>query len=489
MNKQELQAALDEVQARFHVPSYSATIYHKGELFTITNGFCDIDAKQEPDGNTLYAIGSCTKSFVAGAICVLVDQGLLRLDDTVKTYLPEFEMYDPYVSQHLTVRDMLCHRCGLPRHELSWYARLDTLTEADIIRQLKYLRPNQPFRYVWQYSNQMFALAGFLIRRITGKSWKEVVREHIWRPMGITRAAFSPEEAMAMGNCAQPYLYDRETGTTYTVPHADIGAMSSSGCIYMSTEELSKWDQMLLHSGVYRGVRILSEEMAAAMTTPQMIRPGKDDPKPVQDVAVNHGYGLGLMTEVFRGHRVVHHGGHIDGFMADQSFLPDDDFACSILTNMGVIRGALVMRYVTHEMLLGGNRNWSEELDKFYADQTAQAESDKNTLWEERPANAPCPVSTAAIAGRYQEPAYGTILVEAVTDSEILVHMGTAELKGKHYANQYFYMEEPYILPGIEIEARVDIDPKANVTGFSARLDPDGTELIHFTRVPEGDCT
>ena len=119
MTMQEWKNALDEVQSRFHVPSYSATIYHKGQLFSFSGGQRDLENGRAADDQTLYAIGSCTKSFVAGALCTLIDQGLLGLDDTIKDHIPEFEMFDPYVSQHLTVRDMLCHRCGLPRHVMS----------------------------------------------------------------------------------------------------------------------------------------------------------------------------------------------------------------------------------------------------------------------------------------------------------------------------------------------------------------------------------
>lgn len=481
MKMQELKAALDEARVRFHVPSYSATVYDHGEVYSFGDGFCDIENGKEPDGNTLYAIGSCTKSFVAGAICTLVDQGKLRLDDVVKDYIPEFEMYDPYVSNHLTVRDMLCHRCGLPRHELSWYARLDVLTEEDIIKSLRYLRPNQPFRYKWQYSNQMFALAGYVIQRVSGKSWQEVVRENIFKPLGITRAAFSPAEAQAMGNCAVPYLYNKEKDAPYVVEHADIGAMGSAGCIYMATSELLKWDTMLLCGGVYNGTRVLSEEICRQMYTPQMIRPGEDDPEPMHKAVSNNAYGLGLMTEVFEGHRLVHHGGHIDGFMADQSFLPDDDFAIAILTNMGEIRGAQVMRYVTMEKVLGGKTDWSAELKKFYDDAEAKQKAGNEELWAKRPANAPCPVAPEAITGTYHEDGYGDIIIEA-GDGGLKVHLGTAVFSGKHYANQFFYLEEPHAMPGVMIEACVDIDAQANVIGFSAGLDVEGPEKIHFVR-------
>ena len=482
MTMQEWKNALDEVQARFHVPSYSATLFHQGQVFSFAGGRRDMEQGLAADDQTLYAIGSCTKSFVAGAVCTLADRGLLRLDDTIRDHIPEFEMFDPYVSQHLTVRDMLCHRSGLPRHELSWYARLDVLTEEDIIRMFRYLRPNQPFRYKWQYSNQMFALAGFLIRRVTGKPWQQVVREQLWEPLGITRAAFGPAEAQALGNCAVPYLYDADRGAAYAVPHADIGAMGSAGSIYMATSELIKWDRMLLNGGVYDGRRVLSEAMCREMTSPQMIRTNdEDNAAPLRPLITNLGYGLGLMTEVFRGHRVVQHGGHIDGFMADQSFLPDDDFACAILTNLGEVRGAMVMRYVALEHVLHGGRDWSQELEQFYRQQTADQAADRDALWARRPQNAPCPVPPEAIAGQYHDDGYGTITI-VPNGADLDVHLGTAVLTAVHYANQYFYLEAPHVLPGVVIEACVDIDAQGRVTAFRAALDVEGPEKICFVR-------
>lgn len=481
MDREQLKAALDEVRERFNIPSYSATVYDRGETWSFASGLSDIEAGHAADGQTLYAIGSCTKSFVAGAICVLADHGRLRFDDTVKTYLPEFRMYDPYVTENLTIRDMLCHRCGLPRHELSWYARLDTLTEEDIIRTLQYLRPNQPFRYKWQYSNQMYALAGYIVRRVSGLDWRDFVRANIFAPLGITRAAFSPAEAKALGNCAEPYLYDAEKKAPYSVAHADIGAMSSAGCIYLATDELIKWDTMLLNDGVYNGARVLSEASCREMKSPQMIRPGTDDAKPMQSCVTNHAYGFGLMTEVFEGHRLVHHGGHIDGFMADQSFLPDDGAAFAILTNLGMVRGAQVMRYVAAEKALGGSRDFSAELDGFYASQTMDLKAANRKLWSEQPVNRPCPVALEDIAGKYHENGYGDITVE-VEDDHLLLHLGTSVLTGRHYAGCYFYLEAPYEFPDVLIEACVDTDAKMKVTGFSAGLDVEGPEKIHFKK-------
>lgn len=479
--KQALQAVFHDAQEKFFAPSYSATVYYKGELFSFGEGFSNLEDRTGSNDKTLYAIGSCTKSFVAGAICSLVDRGMLKLDDTVKTYIPEFEMMDPYVTQHLTIRDMLCHRCGLPRHELSWYGHLQELTQADIIKMFRYLTPNQPFRYVWQYNNQMFALAGFLIERVTGKPWQQVVRENIWEPLGITRAAFGPDEATKMDNCASPYLYDLEKKENYLIPHAAIGQMGAAGCIYMATSELIKWDIMLMHGGEFEGKRVLSEKMVSEMTAAQMIRPENAEPF-LAPITGGCAYGLGLMNEYFRGQKLVHHGGHIDGFMADQSFLPSQDFALAVLTNVGVHRAAMVMRYSAAETLLGGDVNIPAEMEKYFAELRAKQSDTTAKLWEEQPKNAPCPVAMEAICGTYHDNGYGTVVL-SMEEDRLKLQMGTLVMYGTHYANQFFYLEEPNTFPGVAIEANLVIDAKAKVIGLDAAFDMEGPEKIHFRKI------
>jgi CubicO group peptidase (beta-lactamase class C family) len=482
MENDELKSALDEVRERYGIPSYSAAVYENGEVRLFSAGARDIDSGAAPDGDTLYAIGSCTKSFVAGAMCSLADSGLVSLDEPVCSYLPEFAMYDSYVTEHLTIRDMLCHRCGLPRHELAWYSRLDVMTEEDLVRTLRWLRPNVPFRYKWQYNNQMFALAGVLIKRVAGKPWQQVVRENIFEPLGIRRAAFSPAEAQAMGNCASPYLPGRDGAPPRLTPHADIGAMSAAGCIYLAPREMIKWDVALMHGGKLGDVQVLSPERAREMISPQMLRGSEMDAEPLKAVVTNHAYGFGLMTEVFEGHRLVHHGGHIDGFMADQSFLPDDDMAFVALTNLGEVRGAQVMRYVAAEKLLGGNHDWSAPCFDAYAREAEAQKKNNADVWAARPKDAPCPVALEDICGKYSEPGYGEIEITAEND-RLKVRVGTLVMTGTHYANQYFYLEEPRLMPGLIVEACTDIDARGKVVGFSAAFNLEDSEKIHFARL------
>ena len=480
MDLEALKAAFDEARVRFNIPSYSAAIFYDGGFTTLSAGLRDAEQAAPADGDTLYAIGSCTKSFVAGAICTLADKGLLGLDDCVRDYIPEFEMYDGYVSTHLTVRDMLCHRCGLARHELAWYPRLDTLTQAQIVRSLRYLRPSQPFRYKWQYSNQMYVLAGMLVERVTGETWQDTVRRNIFEPLGITRAAFTPHGAEALGGRAVPYLPGRETGTHRAVAHAELGAMSSAGCLYMTARELAKWAAALLGGGAFGGTRVISEKLCREMMSPQMIQ-SDGILEPMKEAVTNSGYGLGLMTEVFRGRRFIHHGGHVDGFMADLSFLPDDGFACTVLTNLGQVRGAQVMRYIAAEHFLDGGGDWSKLLYGFFGEERRRQREASGRTLAEKPGNAPCPVPLEAICGTYFDPGYGEIEIGA-GDGALKIRIGTLTVTGTHYANQFFYLEAPEIAPGQLIEANVVIDAKGAVTGFDAAFDDESTQKIHFIR-------
>lgn len=485
MEIEMLKSALDQTRERFGAPSYSAAVYRNGQCEVFSDGLRDQEQGLAPDADTLYAIGSCTKSFTAGTLCSLVDRGAVKLDEPVRTYLPELAMYDSYVTEHLTLRDMLCHRSGLPRHELAWYSRLNTLTEAEVIGMLRYLAPNVPFRYKWQYNNQMFALVGYVIGRVTGKPWQQVARENLFEPLGIRRAAFSPAEAQAMGDCALPYLPGKNGAAPYRTPYADIGAMTAAGCIYMAPRELLKWDICLLSGGTFEGRRVLSPEMAREMATPQMLRGDDMDAGPMKAVISNQAYGFGLMTEVFEGHRLVHHGGHIDGFMADQSFLPDDGCAFVALTNLGQARVAQVMRYVAAEQLLGGDHDWCSSCLDFYAQEEAKLQATNGDLLAKKPANAPCPVALADLCGTYEEPGYGRIEITA-GDGCLKVRLGTLTLTATHYANQFFLLEEPHAMPGLVLEACAVIDAQAHVLGFDAGLNLESPEKIHFRRVADG---
>lgn len=168
MNKDKLLDTLGSLIEEHNVPAIQVGIVRDGEIiFNEALGYRDYPNKIKADTKTLFAIASSTKAFVAEAIAILVDEGKVEWDKPVQQYIPEFKMNNSYVSENLTVRDILCHRPGLPRHDLMWYLNVDDFSLEDIIHKIRYLEPSQPFRYKMQYQNHMFGLGGYLIERVT----------------------------------------------------------------------------------------------------------------------------------------------------------------------------------------------------------------------------------------------------------------------------------------------------------------------------------
>jgi CubicO group peptidase (beta-lactamase class C family) len=321
MDINKLKTELDEARSKFITPSYSVTLYKDDKAIKINDGFMDVEGKKEANSDTLYAIGSCTKSILVGALSTLIDKGLVSLDGRIKEYIPEFDMYDSYAAENLTVRDMLCHRSGLHRHDFSWFARLTTLTEEDIVNTISHLKPKHELRYKWQYNNHMYVLAGYLIRRITGDSWQDVIEKNIFEPLGIKRYAFTSAQAKKMGNCAKPYTPDINEMKALPIDYADLYGAAAAGGIYMSSSELAKWNLLLLNMGKFEDKQIISEAMCREMMTPQMIIPEETE-GPLKEKITNTSYGLGLGTALFKGHRIVMHSGFINGFISAQFILP-----------------------------------------------------------------------------------------------------------------------------------------------------------------------
>ena len=158
---------------RWNIPSAGYGIVKDGKVFLAGGyGLRDVENGLPADSDTVYMIGSCTKAFTSAIVARLVDEGKLAWDTPVREYLPELRFYDDYTTENATLRDLLCHRLGMPRHEWSWYRT--AFTRWEMLHNLRYLEPNAPFRTVCQYFNQGYLVSGCIIERVTGKSYEEI---------------------------------------------------------------------------------------------------------------------------------------------------------------------------------------------------------------------------------------------------------------------------------------------------------------------------
>ncbi len=300
------------------------------------------------DAQTMFAIGSASKAFTGAALAMLTDDRKVTMDDRVIDHLPYFQMYDPWVTRELRVRDLLLHRSGLERGDLSWYGT--TRSREEIVRTVRYLPPTTSFRSRFQYQNLMYITAGEVIRQATGMTWDAFVKARIFAPLGMTASNTSVRDLAEQTNVAQPHA--TLGGAVKPVPYRNIDNAGPAGSINSNVLDVAKWMRLWLNGGMAGGQRVLSEAMTKEAMRSQHTM---DDPG-LRTMLGNPdfpGYAFGWFVQAFRGKRHINHGGNIDGMAAMVSFLPDDGIGVVVLTNMNQSSMTIPLVWTMFDRALG----------------------------------------------------------------------------------------------------------------------------------------
>ncbi|MBM3792061.1 MAG: DUF3471 domain-containing protein, partial [Acidobacteria bacterium] len=271
-------------------------------------------------------------------------------------------------------------------------------------QRLRHLQPSKPFRSTYQYQNLMFMTAGWLEEQITGRKWEEIVRERIFRPLGMTRSNFSVLDSQKDTDFSLPYA--ELDGQVRRIPFRDITQIGPAGSINSSVEEMTRYIQMHLDLGKVGESRLISEKNARLMQSPQMAQPASG--QEYREVGPTS-YGLGLAIGTYRGHKVVQHGGGIDGFISQMVWLPDDRIGVMVLTNFSgnnPVPG-LAVRYVSDRLLGLEPIDWvSRTREQQKKQEKDREEARQKAAAERRPGTSPSH-PLAEYAGTYEHPGYG----------------------------------------------------------------------------------
>jgi CubicO group peptidase (beta-lactamase class C family) len=357
---------------------------------------------------TLFAIGSSSKSFTAASVAMLVDEGKLKWDDPVTKYLPDFELYDPYVTRELTVRDLLSHRSGLERGDLLWYG-----TEYDrdeILRRTRYLKLTWSLRSTFGYQNLMFLAAGQLIAKVSGKTWDEFIRQRIFTPLTMTSSNTSVKDLKNADNVATPHAKIEDK--LELIAWRNIDNIAPAGSINSNVVDMVQWVRLQLAQGEYQKQRLLSSGAAKEMQTSQTVIRAEPPYSLFYPEAHFLNYGLGWFLHDYRGRKVVEHGGAIDGMRAQVAMLPEEKLGLVILTNMHGTILPLALMYRIFDAYLGApQRDWSAEMlmtTKALEDQgkATQKKQEAERVKDSRPS-----LALKEYAGTYKNDLYGDVKV------------------------------------------------------------------------------
>ena len=400
----DAQAAL----AAFDAPGFAVGVVKDGKVILSAGFGTRTEGKNETvDGATLFAIASNSKAFISTAITKLHLEGKLDLDAPVQTYLPYFQLYDPYVSSHTTVRDLLCHRVGLGTYsgDAIWYK--SDKPAADIIRQYRHLPQAYGWRAGYGYTNLMFIAAGEVIREVTGQSWAAYVQNNFFAPLDMARSQTSVLPLAGMDNVATPHVSHRGNEQLKMAPWEASGA---AGGIISSTDDMLKWLNAQLMVGTVGGKEIFP---AAVLD---------------QTFKVHNAYGgqlsfsatgLGWFIYERGGKAVVTHGGGYDGMYSRVIMIPDLKLGIVVLTNsMTGLSSALGKRI--RDLALGIDE--SDWLTK-----ATEQEAKGRTKWQEKFAEPKArrimgtkpSLKEKDMAGTYTDPLFGNFEVASNASGDL----------------------------------------------------------------------
>lgn len=402
---------IEEVMAHWRVPGMAVGAVRDGEVVLMRGfGYRDVDRRLPVTPQTLMAIGSNTKSFTAALLGMLVDEGKLDWDAPVRNYLPDFQLRDDVATRLMTPRDLLNHRSGLPRHDNLWFGR--SFTRRELFERLRYLEPSATFRQRYQYQNLMFVVAGMVAEQLTGKSWEQLIAERFFAPLGMTRSNTTVRAMPADPDHSLPYMIREDR--LVAVPFRNIDAVGPAGSINSSVEEMLHYIQLNIDRGRWQGTQLFSEAVAREMQAPQSAIATLSEHPEIGPGA----YGLGLNVTTYRGHKLVVHGGGIDGFISSMSWMPVPRIGVVVLSNLSGNNPVptIVMRGI-YDRLLG-----LDPVDWFGRTKAEQEEAERRREERERAREAERVLDTspshplAAYTGVYEHPGYGRAEVTLTAD-------------------------------------------------------------------------
>lgn len=403
-----LDAYVEKAMADWGVPGLSIAIVRGDSLLAARGyGVRRTGSPERVDAQTIFAIGSNSKAFTTAAMAMLAEERKLGWSDPVIRHLPWFQLQDPWITRHLDLRDLVSHRTRIARHDALWYAT-GRSTE-DIVRRLRFVGSELPFRTGWLYNNNLYLTAGLVIEKTSGMSWSDFVTTRILQPLGMRTASTTVRGLDGHTNVASPHM--TLGGVLQAIPYRNIDNAGPAGSINANALDMSRWLRFQIDSGLVDGKQLLPPRHVSEMWRGLAII---NDPLfrrlfgPGELVE----YGLGWFIWLHRGHKVVLHGGNIDGMSALVSFIPEKRVGVAILTNMNQsFAHTGITRWVFDRLLDGPEEDWSTKtLALFKAAQAAEGSREERLKKQQVVGTSPT-LPLDRYAGRYADSLYGEIHV------------------------------------------------------------------------------
>jgi len=394
------------------------------------------------DEHTLFAIASNTKNVTSAALAMMVDEGNLRWDEPVKTYLPGFTLSDPVIGERITVRDTISHRAGfgLGAGDLLFWPNSDRSRE-EVMAQVPFVPIEDGFRAHYHYCNLMFVVAGQVLAAAAGMRWEDFVQTRILDRVGMSETvpmatlADPAKSALPHARVGPPLRYQGEM-TQIADSIAEVwnwDSAAAAGGICTTATDWARWIGVRLAMGkLPDGTRLFSEETAREMWRPNIIIGSSAGPTAeLPGRAIASTYAMGFQVQDYRGERMITHGGGSPGGISATVLIPGRDAGFSIFSNAEESYLLRALRSGIADIIMGkADFDWIADSVRLRDEGDARSIAAAAEIEAKQAAGARPSLPLATYAGTWRDPWYGDIVVSQRGGGLWLDFTHTPALKG-----------------------------------------------------------
>lgn len=411
INSKQIDSLVEKTLKTFDVPGIAVAVVKDGKIIHNKGyGVISLNTKEKVNEHTRFAIASNSKAFTAASLAMLIDQGKIEWTTLVTDIIPEFKLYNPYVTENFMIEDLLCHRSGLGlgAGDLMFWPGTPDFTKKDIIHNLRYLKPVSQFRTKYDYDNLLYMVAGEVIERVSGKSWESFVEDNIFTPLGMNESATSYARLKNKNNVIDAHA--PVEGVVQVVPRESNGNLNAAGGIFSSVSDMSKWAIMQMNRGKYgEGLKnqLFSNTVQNDMWTIHTVIP-INGPTIYNSQFLGYGLGWNLIDEM--GHKVASHTGGLLGMVTQVTLIPDMKLGIIVFTNQ---QSGAAFQSITNTIKdsyygISGKDRIKQYHDRVIASEK-NAEQITSKIWDEISSSTAKLDNPDKYVGTYQDPWFGKI--------------------------------------------------------------------------------
>lgn len=415
-------------------------------------GVSSINSKEPVNEHTLFAIASNSKAFTSAALAILVDEDKLSWQDKVVDYIPEFKMYDPYVTANFNIQDLLTHRSGLGlgAGDLMFFPDGGDFKMEDVLNSFQYQKPASPFRTKYDYDNLLYIVAGEVVARVSGMSWENFAETKIMRPIGMQRSVGVYQRLKDKSNVAFPHSTENGKLRQLEPYVKNDESLGAAGGIYASVNDLSKWLLLHLNNGNYGRElkqKLISDNNHKELWTAHTNIDFEVKPEPPYKTHFRS-YGLGWFLSDKNGYSIVEHTGSHPGMLSNTILIPELDVGIVVLTNAnpGAYSYYTIAMAIMDAYLGVERKDWASYAEKRLRQNETETDSVTTAVWQTVSETKTKNIVYANYVGKYRDNWFGTIEIFIKDGALWFKSLRSPKLNGEmfYYKNNIFAIKWDY---------------------------------------------